>query len=1740
MAAYQKPLPSATGGLAFSRLPSDEIRKISVKQIHVAPALDSMFGPIPGGVHDLALGAISALDANCSTCRMNAIHCAGHCGHIDLPAPCYHPQYMDMALRLLRAKCAYCHRFKAPPNVINQVVCALQLLQYGLVEDYQNIKAMHLGGRRPKRPKTDDIVEDILEADEMEEIDDLIERRIRATDKAIKRARKRNQLDTQALIRNHVAIDARKQVITDFLKDLPLLKKCANCGGASVTYRKDRNVKIFRKPLAMRQKEMMRVMGMKVPNPLLYLESEKKQREAAVKKPLTNGVHDEDVEMNDADPTLATETHGAEEEIAMRNALETTAVSKNADLEDEDDVQHYMTPREVQAALTLLFDRESEVLKLLYSSQPGRKQASVSPDMFFITAVLVPPNKYRPLARQGADQMTEAQANGALNRIIKAANDVRHISRENRRARTDKSVRPRTLNESIQAMIVLQEMVNAMIDSPPPASGKPSDQGIKQVLEKKEGLFRMHMMGKRVNFAARSVISPDPNIETNEIGVPLVFAKKLTYPEPVTSHNFEELSKAVINGADKYPGAAAVENENGQVLSLKRKTPDQRKAIAKQLMTSTTPGSKGETGKKVYRHLQTGDVVIMNRQPTLHKPSMMGHRARVLTGQKTIRMHYANCNTYNADFDGDEMNMHFPQNELARTEALQIADTDHQYLSSTAGKPLRGLIQDHISMGVQFTSRDVFLDRDQYHQLLYSCLRPEDFNTVFERIQMVPPAILKPKMLWTGKQVITTVLKNITPDRFHGLNLTSKSSTSSESWGEKTSDDISKWNVTNDSIVFRDTEQIVIFKDGEHLSGILDKNQLGPSAGGLVHSIHELYGHITAGKLLSILGRLLTRVLNERAWSCGMDDLYLTPEGDNLRRSELTRGKSIGLETSAEYVTLDKDNVDQESSELLSRLENVLRNDDQLNGLDQLYKAKVKSITDNVSKHCLPAGLRKPFPRNQMQAMTISGAKGSSVNANLISCNLGQQVLEGRRVPTMVSGKTLPSFRAFETDPVAGGYVSGRFLTGIKPQEYFFHAMSGREGLIDTAVKTAKSGYLQRCIVKGLEGARTEYDTSVRETSNGNVLQFLYGEDGLEVTKQKHLHEFTFLAENNQSVATLMRAEEVLTKMRNQGLADEQKAILKSVKKNKPRDPLTGLFNPGSNFGSTSESFATALSTYIKENPRKLIRHKETNPNGIVSKKTFQSIMDLKYMRSIVEPGEAVGVVAAQSVGEPSTQMTLNTFHLAGHSAKNVTLGIPRLREIIMTASPNIMTPTMTLKPIEELTVVEGETFAKSISRLPLAHVIDKLSVTERLGAGAGRQSEKLYDIRIELYDPEEYESEYAIQRADVRRCLEKRFLPRLDKMIKDEFKKKAREASLSETTAAVPAVGVSVGVVEEARPTGTRTTEREGGEDDIDEDADPDDAKDAAARRRREDTFDEPDDDERAIINESGDEPMTSDDDEAPDAIPSKKPRKQKKSQTLREQNPDESDTDDAEDSEEEARQDQLKASLPHVTRFNFAKGQGKSCRIVLSYDTKTPKLLLLPLLEKCAHIAVIQSIPGLGVCTQFMEEVHGPNGKPLKQINPETGKEETKKEPVITTEGVNLLAMRDYQDQIKPHSLYTNSVHDMLKLYGVEAARMTIIKEIDGVFKGHGISVDPRHLNLIADAMTQSGSYQPFSRHGLIKEGGSVLAKMSFETVMGFLKDAVLYGETDPLLGPSARIVAGRRGNIGTGSFDVVMPVH
>jgi len=1409
---------------------------------------------------------------------------------------------------------------------------------------------------------------------------------------------------------------------------------------------------------------------------------------------VTSGESGEDIEMLDVgNASVDLENTGKE------------GAAKSKSKTEEHDV--FMNAHEVHAAISELFDNEREILELVYNVRNMKNSSPLSADMFFIRNLLVPPNKYRPEAKTGEGEIAEAKQNALYKQILTQCQTMAMIRNDISAAESKADRTPRDFRDLQNAWVRLQDAVNSLIDSSRSpiqgAAGRQNEEGIKQKLEKKEGLFRKHMMGKRVNFAARSVISPDPNIETNEIGVPPVFAMKLTYPEPVTDHNFLELKEAVLNGPLKWPGASAIENENGQVINLRTKNVEERQALANQLLARSNIGVNGARNKKVHRHLNNGDIVLMNRQPTLHKPSIMAHRARVLPGEKTIRMHYANCNTYNADFDGDEMNMHFPQNEIARAEALGIADTDHQYLVATSGKPLRGLIQDHISMGVWLTNRDTSFNRDDYYQLLCSCLRVEDNHTTSDRIQTIPPAVIKPSPRWTGKQVITSVLKNITPISHPGITLEDKSSTSAERWGDKSE------------------EGKVLFKDGDFLCGILDKAQLGPTTGGFIHAVYEAYGHTIAGKLLSVLGRLLTRLLHMRAFSCGMDDLGLTDEGNKLRRQKLQDTDKIGMEVASKYVTLEGER-DSNDKELVSRLEELLRDEEKMAGLDVVYNSRTAVLTSEINSTCLPDGLSKPFPWNQMQTMTTSGAKGSSVNASLISCNLGQQVLEGRRVPVMVSGKTLPSFKPFETNVRAGGYVTDRFLTGIKPQEYYFHAMAGREGLIDTAIKTARSGYLQRCLIKGMEGLKVEYDSSVRD-SDGTMVQFLYGEDGLDVTKQKHLTDFKFLAENYLSLVAQLNVKEEYSRLGDSGAADWHKTAMKKVRKTgdlDAMDPVLAHFNPGSSMGSTSERFAAALKAYCDENPEKLLKDKKRAPDATtISKKTFSALLDMKYMKSVVDPGEAVGIVAGQSIGEPSTQMTLNTFHLAGHSAKNVTLGIPRLREIVMTASKFISTPTMTLHLIPELTEESGRRFAKALTKLTLAEIIDSITVSESIGTGIGHESAKRYDIRLNLFPSEEYQETYAIEIDDVLKTLEYKFIPQLVRAIKQELLLKG-DMTVLKTNASKPEVGKSSGTIRDApsRP----EAENEGGDDDEDDDGDDDTTNNKQKQNQREAiSYAAPDEEEEAIALDAQRQ-----------STPDLEPEDEGFSGSPRSAHPDKDDADDEPTPSQLAstlaaeRLDRLKSKHAPLTSFTFDTTTGNLCTLSLEYDITSAKLLLLPLIESICRTTIIQSIPGLG------SAVHSTS----KAKDPTTGTETTSS--LIHTQGVNLPAMHAYQSLLNPHKLATNSIHHAHQTYGIEAARALIILELDAVFKGHSIAVDNRHLNLIADVMTQAGSYRPFSRVGL-REKTSPFGKMSFETTVGFLRDAVLEGDWDDLKGPSARICVGRVVAGGTGGFGVNMPV-
>jgi DNA-directed RNA polymerase I subunit RPA1 len=254
---------------------------------------------------------------------------------------------------------------------------------------------------------------------------------------------------------------------------------------------------------------------------------------------------------------------------------------------------------------------------------------------------------------------------------------------------------------------------------------------------------------------------------------------------------------------------------------------------------------------------------------------------------------------------------------------------------------------------------------------------------------------------------------------------------------------------------------------------------------------------------------------------------------------------------------------------LYKALENAVRSDEMLAQLDGKMKGKTGEVTTGIVKATIPNGLLKPFPDNGMQLMTVSGAKGSNVNVTQISCLLGQQELEGRRVPVMVSGKTLPSFRAYDLGPRAGGYITGRFLTGIKPQEYYFHCMAGREGLVDTAVKTARSGYLQRCLIKHLEGLKVNYDHTVRD-SDGSLYQFYYGEDALDVTKSTYLERFKFNGQNLKALAEKYNPAAAASVLE---LDKARKCNKKAAKKPEKYPPTLSLLSPSRHLGAVSEKF---------------------------------------------------------------------------------------------------------------------------------------------------------------------------------------------------------------------------------------------------------------------------------------------------------------------------------------------------------------------------------------------------------------------------------------------------------------------------------------------------------------------------------------------------------------------------------------
>ncbi|KAJ9598140.1 hypothetical protein L9F63_026756, partial [Diploptera punctata] len=705
------------------------------------------------------------------------------------------------------------------------------------------------------------------------------------------------------------------------------------------------------------------------------------------------------------------------------------------------------------------------------------------------------------------------------------------------------------------------------------------------------------------------------------VGVPIHVAKILTFPERVNKANIKLMKELIINGPDKHPGANFIE-QRGQAFKKALRFVNRNK-VAQEL----------KPGDLVERHLRDGDIVLFNRQPSLHKLSIMAHKAKVLD-HRTFRFNECVCTPYNADFDGDEMNLHLPQTEEARAEALVLMGNKSNLVTPRNGELLIAATQDFITGGYLLTQKDTFLDRGQACQLA-ACLLAGDDVTM--DIDLPPPAIRKPVALWTGKQIFSLILR---PSKKCPVkaNLRTKG----------------RAYTNNEELCINDS--YVVIRNSELLAGSMDKSTLGSgSKNNIFYILLCDWGEDYAAKAMWRLARLASYYLMNRGFSISIGDV--TPgQGLLMAKHQLLHA---GYSKCDDYIkSLEEGRLQCQPG--CSEEET----------LEAVILKELSVIRDHAGKACL----KELHPSNSPLVMALSGSKGSFINISQMIACVGQQAISGHRVPNGFEDRALPHFERHSKIPDAKGFVENSFYSGLTPTEFFFHTMGGREGLVDTAVKTAETGYMQRRLVKSLEDLCLHYDMTVRN-STGDIVQIFYGGDGLDPTYM----------EGKDCPVDFRR---VLDHVRAKCPAPDEEpldgpSIIKAIEEIFKADE----------FDSCSEEFKNDLKTFTEDFARRVSRLRpcigieKTSPLPPVflqlERLTVSQLVEFfhtcrdKYMRSKIEPGTAVGALAAQSIGEPGTQMTLKTFHFAGVASMNITQGVPRILEII-NASKTISTPIIT------------------------------------------------------------------------------------------------------------------------------------------------------------------------------------------------------------------------------------------------------------------------------------------------------------------------------------------------------------------------------------------------------------------------------------------------------------------------------
>jgi len=640
------------------------------------------------------------------------------------------------------------------------------------------------------------------------------------------------------------------------------------------------------------------------------------------------------------------------------------------------------------------------------------------PEWMVLTVLPVPPVTARPSITLDNGQRSEDDLTHKLVDIIR----INQRFMENREAGA-----PQLIIEDLWELLqyhVTTFMDNEISGTPPARhrSGRPL-KTLSQRLKGKEGRFRGSLSGKRVNFSARTVISPDPTLSLNEVGVPDRVATEMTQTMVVNEENLERARQYVRNGPEVHPGANYVKRADGKRVRVTAK-------ISEELAERVEPGWE------VQRHLVDGDIVLFNRQPSLHRMSIMAHEVVVMP-YKTFRLNTVVCPPYNADFDGDEMNMHALQNEEARAEARVLMRVQEHILSPRFGENIIGAIQDHITGMTLLTHEDPRFNETQALDLL----RATRIDTLPD-----PDGEDGGDPYWTGRTLFSELLPDDLNMEFTGT------------MGDP-----------------------VRIEDGTLVAGTVAEDEVGEFGGEIVDTITKVYGNTRGRQFINEVATLAMRAIMHFGFSIGIDDESIPPAAQEQIDEAIENAHDRVEELIATY----------EAGELESLPGRTVDETLEMKIMQTLGRAR-ESASDITRDHL--------DDDNPAVVMAESGARGGMLNLTQMAGCVGQQAVRGERINRGYEDRTLSHFQRGDLSAEAHGFVENSYAAGLTPREFFFHAMGGREGLVDTAVRTSKSGYLQRRLINALSELETQYDGTVQDTS-GTVVQFEFGEDGTSPVK---------------------------------------------------------------------------------------------------------------------------------------------------------------------------------------------------------------------------------------------------------------------------------------------------------------------------------------------------------------------------------------------------------------------------------------------------------------------------------------------------------------------------------------------------------------------------------------------------------------------------------------------------------------